>query len=344
MRQSALFATSMGLLIIGQGFAEDPATKPTTRVVAPPQHKTQVTVSTTGDSQVRPAGQAARPRDEQSAADERAIRATADAYVKAFNAGDAKAAAAQFTDDAEYIDAQGIAYDGRKVIEDLLTAFFANYPERKIELAIDSLRFVTPGVAIEDGVTTVTTAKDSQPVVYHYTAVHVKNSAKWQTASVRDRASNSRRQHKSQLQQLEWLLGDWVHEGDDAVVHFTCRPVDSGNFFERKFTVHVAGQETMTGLQRIGWDAQAGKFRAWVFDSDGGYAEGFWHHDDNGWILKLAGVTPDGESASSTSIYTFVDARTMTFRSVDHEVAGVQLPDSSPLKIVRKFPQTTTSK
>ena len=110
-------------------------------------------------------------------------------------------------------------------------------------------------------------------------------------------------------------------------------------FLVRKFTVQVAGQHTMTGIQRIGWDPHAGKFRAWVFDSDGGFSEGYWRHDGDDWILKLTGVTPDGQSASCTSIYTFVDGRTMTFRSVHHEVGGIELPDSAPVTIVRQPPQ-----
>lgn len=122
------------------------------------------------------------------------------------------------------------------------------------------------------------------------------------------------------------------------MVRFSCAAIDNGNFLLRNFSVHITGQETMSGSQRIGWDAQTKKFRAWIFDSDGGFAEGFWHRDDQSWTLKLSGVTADGQSASSTSIYTRVDGQTMTFRSVDHEVDGIKLPDSEPVRIVRQSP------
>ena len=55
-------------------------------------------------------------------------------------------------------------------------------------------------------------------------------------------------------------------------------------------------------------------------------------------MLKSTGVTADGQTASSTSIYTFVDDHTMTWQSVDHEIAGVQLPDSELVTIVRRAP------
>jgi hypothetical protein len=55
--------------------------------------------------------------------------------------------------------------------------------------------------------------------------------------------------------------------------------------------------------------------------------------------MKSMGVTADGQAASSTSIYRFINPHTMTFQSVDHEIAGVQLPDSPPVTIVRHPPR-----
>ena len=46
-------------------------------------------------------------------AEEKAIRATADEFVKAFNAGDAKAIGALWAPDAEYTDESGQAFQGR---------------------------------------------------------------------------------------------------------------------------------------------------------------------------------------------------------------------------------------
>ena len=340
MQRFASFTASIVLLAFAcPGFTQERVRQPPDQ----PAPKVKVAVPA-------PASAAAdqNPEDRRTFArrpspEEEAIRETAKKYIAAFSGGDAKAAVAIYTDDAEYIDPQGNTYQGRQAIEDLLAAFFKNYPERKLDLLIDSIRIVSPTVAIEDGVSIVATSKDTPPQSFQYTAVHVKSDGHWQTASVRDRVLNTPRQHRAQLTQLDWLVGDWVHEGDDALVHFSCHPVDNGHFLARKFTVQVAGQHTMTGIQRIGWDPHAGKFRAWVFDSDGGFSEGYWRHDGDAWILKLTGVTPDGQSASCTSIYTFVDGRTMTFRSVHHEVGGIELPDSAPVTIVRQPPQIETT-
>jgi hypothetical protein len=49
-------------------------------------------------------------------------------------------------------------------------------------------------------------------------------------------------------------------------------------------------------------------------------------------------VTSDGLTASGTSIYTFVSEHIMTWQAVAHEIAGVQLPDSDVVTIVRTPP------
>jgi hypothetical protein len=176
-------------------------------------------------------------------------------------------------------------------------------------------------------------------MVSRYTTVHVKTGGKWLAASVREHAPKDRRQHRAQLQELAWLQGDWVDDEDeDSVVLFSCEAVDGGNFLLRKFTIRIAGRDAMSGTQRIGWDPVTGKLRAWTFDSEGGYSDGLWHRDDNRWVLKSTGVTADGQTASSTSIYTFVNEHTMTWQSVDHEIAGIQLPDSELVTIVRRPP------
>jgi uncharacterized protein (TIGR02246 family) len=283
-----------------------------------------------------PAAKVAAP--DKNSADEEAIRKTSETFARAYGAGDAKAVAAHFTPDAEYVDERGNLFEGRQAIEEALTTFFAESPGYQLDVDIDKIRFVSPGVAIEDGTTTLTSREGAATDYSHYTTVHVKTAGKWLAASVREHAPKDRREHRAQLQQLEWLLGDWVDEDDDSIVEFTCQAVDNGNFLLRQFTVKIAGEEAMSGTQRIGWDPVSGKLRAWIFDSEGGYAEGTWHRDGDSWVLKTTGVTADGQTASGTSIYTFDSNHIMTWQSVDHEIAGVQLPDSEVVTIVHKPP------
>jgi uncharacterized protein (TIGR02246 family) len=279
----------------------------------------------------------------KNSADEEAIRETGATFAKAYDEADAKAAAAHFTTDAEYVDEQGNIFQGRQAIQELLTAFFTANPGSRLDVTIDTIRFVSPGVAVEDGTLTVTRAAGSPSDHSRYTAMHVKSNGKWLTASSREHAPKDRREHASQLQQLDWLLGEWVDEGDDSIVDFSCKAVDNGNFLHREFTVRIAGQAAMSGSQRIGWDPVSGKLRTWVFDSEGGYGDGTWHRNGDSWVLKSTGVTADGQPASSTSLFTMVSGHAMTWQAIDREIGGVSLPDTDEYILVRAPPSPSAT-
>ncbi len=275
---------------------------------------------------------------EKQSVDEQAIRQVDKMFAKAFDQGDAKTIATLFTDEAEYVDEGGNVFQGRAAIEKSMTSFFAEHPDCKLEQTIDTIRFISPGIAVEDGHTTVSHPEFSDAISSRYTTVYVKQDGKWLVASIRDHAPGNRKQHRTQLKQLDWLLGNWVDEADDTIIKFKCQSVDNGNFLIRDFTVLMAGKEVLQGTQRIGWDPLTGKLRTWIFDSEGSYGEGLWHQDGDQWVLKCTGVMPEGQSASSTSIYTAINDHTMTWQNVDHEIAGVRQPDSKVYTIVRQAP------
>jgi hypothetical protein len=94
----------------------------------------------------------------------------------------------------------------------------------------------------------------------------------------------------------------------------------------------------MSGTHRIGWDPAEQKIRSWVFDSEGGFAQGLWARDDNRWVVKMTGVNREGKTASSTNITTKVGKDRMTWQSRDRIVGDDVLPDIEEIPIVRKPP------
>jgi uncharacterized protein (TIGR02246 family) len=267
-----------------------------------------------------------------------AIRATGKRFVKEFNEADAKGIAEHFSAEAEYIDVDGNSYEGREEIEKAFESCFAVAPGLRLELLIDQIRLISPTVAIEDGRTIVIPAMGNDAVQTRYSAVHIKQNDEWLVASVRERELSRSQSQRYHLEQLSWLQGDWVDESDGSVVIFHCESLDRGNFLLRKFSIHIAGEPALSGEQRIGWDPLTHKLRTWIFDSEGGYGDGFWFRRGDAWFLKTVGVTGSGEPASSTSIYLPVDENTMRWQSIDHEIGGVPIPDSDPITIVRKSP------
>jgi uncharacterized protein (TIGR02246 family) len=271
-------------------------------------------------------------------ADETAIRANVEAFAKAANARDAKAVAATFTASGEFSDGDGNVFHGRAAIEAEFAALFNVNPDGRVEIKAHELRAIAPGVVTEEGTATVGPADKSSATTVSYTIVHVKQTdGKWLMASVRSHGDEDITPHE-QLRQLEWLIGDWVDESDESVVRTSTRWSDDKNFILSDFHVHVAGRRAMSGSTRIGWDASIGKFRSWVFDTEGGHASGLWTRVGDQWVVKVTAVGPDGEIGSMTNIYVPTSRDSIAFTSVDRIFGDVAAPDVTVM-IVRKPPE-----
>ena len=236
------------------------------------------------------------------------------------------------------MDETGDLLHGRVEIEQSLSEHFAAHTGCQLTLTIDMVRIVSPGVALVNGQSSMTLPNSQDSQDCQFDAVYVQTGKAWLLASLKTHSSRPRRAHRSELQQLSWLNGEWIDEGDECLVTFNCSETDQGHFLLRTFSIQIAGEKVMEGTQRIGWDPLTRRLRTWIFDSEGGYGEGLWHQDGENWILKITGVTADGEAASSTCIYTPVDEKPMTWQSVDHEIGGVRQTDSEVITIVRQAP------
>lgn len=271
-------------------------------------------------------------------ADEAAIRKANESLLKAYASDSPQAVAEHFTQDGEYVNSSGAVFHGREAIQDSLTAFFAEHPGCELQAELHDLRFVSPTVAVVEGTTTVIHEHDTLETNCNFTAIYNKLDGQWLIASVRDQMHVVKPSHETQLEQLSFLIGDWVNEDSDSVVTFSCRPTENGKFLIRDFTMKVHGQDVLSGTERIGWDPVSGRLRAWIFDSEGGFADGTWSREGDTWILKLNGVSSDGELASGNSIYRVIDNHSVSWQAVDHVIGGVASPDSPEFTLVHRSP------
>ncbi len=276
-----------------------------------------------------------RPTDRPE--DEKAIRATADAFVRAYNSGDAKALASLFAPESEVIDEFGDRIVGPDKIKDEYSALFESTPRSKLELMIESLRFLGADTAKEEGRLRLEPGDGGPSSVRRYVVFYVKQDGKWRYSCVREDHDITLSPH-DRLEPLHWLVGDWVDESDDAVVHVHSDWSKDGNFLLRDFTVHVQGKPAMTVTERIGWDPLSRQIKSWVFDSAGGYGEGLWTQDATRWIIKSTGVLPDGRLAAATHVVARLNNYTYRWASLERTIGGRVVPDTESYVMVRTPP------
>ncbi|MFO0888054.1 MAG: SgcJ/EcaC family oxidoreductase [Isosphaeraceae bacterium] len=239
--------------------------------------------------------QAAKP-----SAAEQAIIDADQAFVAEYNKADAKALAARYTEDAEVVEADGSRYRGRDLIEQRMAETFAAEPGMKLAIAAESIQFLSPDVAKEEGRTTITPPKGAAETRRH-TALLVRRDGRWLISSIREEPEPFLPPHE-RLKDLDWMLGEWVDQGSEAHVRVSCKWSDDGNFLERTLAVHLQGKPAQTIRQRIGWDPLAKQFRSWEFDSEGSFGEGRWSRDGDRWIVRHSHVRPEGAVTSATNI------------------------------------------
>jgi uncharacterized protein (TIGR02246 family) len=261
------------------------------------------------------------------AADEASVRATADAFTKAFNAGDAKAIAALWTGQGEYESDDGTVLRGRPAIKVAFAAHFKGQPGAKSTVKIESIRFPSRDTAIEEGIT-CTLANATLPCSARYRVLHVREDGAWKIALCREWATE-----ESRMIDLDWLVGRWnAHERDhDLAISFA----HDGQFLVGEFHVTREGKSVSAGKMRIGVDPATRQFVSWHFDADGGFGHGTWLRERNHWAIDAHGVRGDGVAQASVRILSRFGDDELGWRVIDPVAGGKKLPDLPPVRLKR---------
>jgi uncharacterized protein (TIGR02246 family) len=266
--------------------------------------------------------------------DEAAIRANIKAYLDAFKNEDAAAAVALWTDAGEYLAANGELIKGHAELQKAFQQFFDDNQGVQIEVDDPTIQFPSPSVAVEEGVARIV-KPDAEPETVNYTAVHVKTADGWKLDDLRESAPPPPTPNE-RLQELTWLLGDWIDADEESAVETTCEFTKNGNFIRRSFRISFGGEVTLEGTQVIGWDQSQQTFRSWVFDTEGGFGEGTWEHDGNRWIVQSTQTLSDGTKASSINIMEPQEDGSIIWQATGREVSGQPQPNLGPVTIVRR--------
>jgi uncharacterized protein (TIGR02246 family) len=276
----------------------------------------------------------AAPVNPARAKDEAAIRAAVQGFAAAFQAGDAKALTALFTDEAEYLDEGNPPIHGREALAKSYGEFFAKRKELKAAAKTESIRFLGPDTAIEEGTFTVT-VKDTPPSESRYSALYVRQADKWYIALLKEWEDDTT--NKATLEDLAWLIGTWESTGPEITAKTTYSWTANKSFIRAEFSItpKKAGEKATAGVQVIGVDPAVGRIRSWLFGSDGGIGEATWGWDGELWMIDSAGTLADGSSTSAINFLARSGTDGFTWRSVSRTQAGETLPDLPVVTVKR---------
>lgn len=263
---------------------------------------------------------------------EAAVRKLAAEYAKAFNARDAKAVAAFWTEDGESTGIDGETVRGRAAIEADMAELFKTHPKLSVEGSIATVRPIARGtVIVEGGLKTRETEADD-PVETRFSALFVRDGEEWKLASVREWEAESADDVK--LADLAWLAGDWTAKGDGGEVKLTYTLDENKAFLRGTYTLTKDGKVMASGLHLITRDP-AGGLRAWVFDSSGSFGEAAWTKDGTRWLADSTGTLPDGTEVTAVNVIVPGGPDAFTWQPTGRTAAGVDLPDQPPVKVTR---------
>jgi uncharacterized protein (TIGR02246 family) len=269
------------------------------------------------------------------------LRAALAGFVKVFNAHDAKSLASMFTEDAEVVGSDGIITQGRDAINASFTSSFQDLPNLNVEAELDTVRFVTPDVAKTEGNARLSGGSGDAVQRTRFSALLVHRDGHWIFNELRDAIeADADVTPYERLRELEWMVGDWVNEGEDGKITSNVSWADKQSFLIRTYSIDIPGQKPTTGTMFIGWSPETSQIKSWVFDSEGGHGEGYWTHASSDiWVVKASGTLRDGRPTSATQIHTLLGKDSVKTSSIDRIVGGKVAPDAPEVVMVRKPPQ-----
>jgi uncharacterized protein (TIGR02246 family) len=275
---------------------------------------------------------AAEPPADPHAADRLAIADLFRSLGQSFAGRDAQAVSAHWTAEGEYENEGGVALKGREALANAFSQFFVKNPELKSELQPGALRFLAKDAATSEGKVAVQRGPAQATTYAKYSATLVREDGKWRLAKLAESPWD-----ESSLTELAWLEGEWKSVvGEKAEIRTVYTWASNRKFLHGRFTIVESDKRlSLSGLQIIGIHPATGKLHSWVFEADGGVAEGEWDRDENHWTIESSGTLADGSAIEQTNILRRINNDTFTWQSVYRTIDGNEVADLPPVKITR---------
>ncbi|MCM2369453.1 YybH family protein [Aporhodopirellula aestuarii] len=264
------------------------------------------------------------PRD----TDEQMVRKSIEAFTRAFESGNAEAAAQLLTSGAELIAEDGAVVRSREAIQNAIARHNVEHPNVKIEKLSDAIRFPSRDTAVVDGRIRVV-HPDSGTANRRFEIQCAREDGKWLLAKIEEWPHE-----RAALLDLEWIIGTWKSKQGSAEVETTYEWFGDQAFIRAHFTIRE-NEQSVTGMQMIGVDPETGLLRTWIFEANGGVGEGVALQDGKQWVFESTTELTSGDVLEATNILVRIDGNSFTWQPLDLSINGEQFGNLPPSKVTR---------
>jgi hypothetical protein len=206
--------------------------------------------------------------------------------------------------------------------------------KQKLEIQTDSFRFPSADTALVE-VTLRLKDEDGEVIASSWrNSMLVREGGQWKVSMVNewDRDTGL----DVSLNELDWLIGTWQAATKERELTLVYEWEGEKKFIRGQYTVKEGGKVIESGTQMITKDNSEGAIHSWVFQSDGGFGDGFWFREGQKWTVDVAGVTPDGRAMSANAVYLRIDANTFVWQAVDQTIDDEPVADTQPIKVTKQ--------
>jgi uncharacterized protein (TIGR02246 family) len=272
----------------------------------------------------------------ESSADEPAVKSMIDEYTNAFNAKSLEKVMQFWSESGVHIDREtGQRTEGQDAIRADIAEAFKQRPNSRMLGRVESWRLITPEVASVQGQVTVGSPGEP-PSLTDFSAILVGKDGKWMIDTIEEMPTPVPATSYDALRDLEWLVGTWSDESDEAKVKNVFRWSPSNAFLIRSFSVEFADGDVRQGTQVIGWDPRSQEIRSWTFNSNGSFGDATWSKNGEDWLIKSSQTLSDGQAASGTFALSRIGEDQMTLKLIGHEIEGEPQPTERSVTVVRQ--------
>jgi uncharacterized protein (TIGR02246 family) len=279
--------------------------------------------------QAAPAQQAKIQPDSPEVA---AVRKSAELFTKAFNDGDAKAVAAFWTPEGQYIESSGMKLEGRAAIEKAYAEFFKKMPKARVEVHIETIRLLGKNTALEDGTLKLYLPGEPEPGISRYSVLHIREDNNWLMATVHEWMVDPT--ELITLKNVEWLIGQWTAKTKGGELSLKFEWDEDKAYLRGRYVLKLQDKVAASGTQIVGKNPDGG-LRSWAFDASGSYGESVWHLDEGKWISEAIGTQSDGTDTGAVNVLIQLGPDAFSYQTIEQSTGGTQLPAGPPIQFAR---------